>query len=308
MTLTSPTRALIIGEALIDAVHDRSGNVTEHPGGSPANVALTLGRLQQDPTLLSWYGKDARGEVISRWLAESHVTVDPSSTLAPKTSVAAAHLQEDGSAQYEFDLEWDLANASPRGTFDVVHTGSIGAVLAPGNKKVHAILSAARHNSTITYDPNARPTLMGSADAARPLVESYVELADVVKVSDEDLEWLYPGRNPLEVAQEWQRSGVCLVVVTRGGEGATAFAHFGSTSIETPKVTVADTVGAGDSFMGALIFGLGQHGLLGDSGRERLRSIERSTLDIVLDQCARVAAITVSRSGANPPRLEELSN
>jgi fructokinase len=310
---TSQVRALVIGEALIDAVLDRSGTVTEHPGGSPANVALTLGRLEQHPTLLSWYGADERGSVISRWLNESGVSVAEANTNAPQTSVATARLQADGSATYEFDLTWDLAahtdllDATVLTDFDVVHTGSIAAVLSPGGDKVRAILEAARPHATITYDPNARPSLMGSPQETRPVIESYVALADVVKVSDEDVEWLYPDSDPYEIACNWQRTGPALVIVTRGGEGATAFSNEGRLDITAPRVTVADTVGAGDSFMGALIYGLGQHGLLGKNGRVRTTTISRTTLEAVLDQCVRVAAITVSRSGANPPRLAELN-
>lgn len=313
MSETTHTCAFVIGEALIDAVHDRRGSVTEHPGGSPANVALTLGRLGQSARLLSWFGQDERGQVISRWLEESKVTVDSASTGSPTTSVATAHIQDDGSALYDFDIEWDLADdASVSPECNVVHTGSISAVLEPGGSKVRTLMAQARSFATITYDPNARPSLMGDPLATRAIVEDYVSIADVVKVSDEDLEWLYPEEDPLAVAQRWQQNTPALVVVTKGGSGATAFADCGRVDVESQKVEVADTVGAGDSFMGALIYGLGEEPalgndtLLGKDGRVNLNSISRSTLERVLDQCVRVAAITVSRAGANPPWHHEL--
>ena len=307
MSNTIHTRAFVIGEALIDAVHDRQGNVTEHPGGSPANVALTLGRLGQHAQLLSWFGQDQRGQVISQWLADSKVAVDPSSDASATTSVATAHIQNDGSAQYEFDIEWDIATgAQVPAEANVVHTGSISAVLEPGGSKVLDLLASARPFATITYDPNARPSLMGDPRTTRELVEQYVEVSDVVKVSDEDLEWLYPGESPLTIAERWQKGTPALVIVTKGGSGATAFADCGRVDVESRPVEVADTVGAGDSFMGALIFGLGEDTLLGKDGRDNLNAISRSTLERVLDQCVQVAAITVSRAGANPPWHNEL--
>lgn len=299
--------AYIVGEALIDAVQTQSGDAEEFPGGSPANVALTLGRLGHDVALHTWLGQDARGRAIVDWLAQSHVALTAGSQDARKTPVAEAHIQEDGSARYVFDLEWDLHGVDEAWrNADVVHTGSIGAVLEPGGSKVRKLLSSAKPSATITYDPNARPMLMGSPEYARSIVESYVELADVVKVSDEDLEWLYPGQDIYEVAREWQSRGPALVVVTRGGSGAIGYAECGAVEISAPRVTVADTVGAGDSFMGALIHGLAQHDCLGKDGRDRLHSLDRSTLETVLNQCARVAAVTVSRPGANPPWLAEI--
>ncbi len=299
--------AYIVGEALIDAVQTESGDAEEFPGGSPANVALTLGRLGHEVALHTWLGQDARGKAIIDWLAQSHVTLTPGSQDARKTPVAEAHIQSDGSAQYVFDLEWDLHGSQDAWrSADIVHTGSIGAVLEPGGSKVRELLGIAKHSATITYDPNARPMLMGSPDHARPIVESYVELADVVKVSDEDLEWLYPDHNIYEVAKTWQSRGPALVVVTRGGSGAVGYADCGAVEISAPRVTVADTVGAGDSFMGALIHGLAQHDCLGKDGRTHLYSLDRSTLETVLNQCARVAAVTVSRPGANPPWLAEI--
>lgn len=307
MTSAPRTTAYIVGEALIDAVKTQSGETEEYPGGSPANVALTLGRLGHDVALHAWIGRDTRAQAIIDWLAQSHVTLIEGSQGARKTPVAEAHIQADGSAQYVFDLEWDLHGVDDAWrSADVVHTGSIGAVLEPGGSKVLELLTAAKENATITYDPNARPMLMGSPDHARGIVESYVDLADVVKVSDEDLEWLYPGQDIYEVAQSWQQRGPALVVVTRGGSGAIGYATSGQVEVSAPRVSVADTVGAGDSFMGSLIHGLAQHGCLGKDGRERLHSVDGSTLETVLNQCARVAAVTVSRAGANPPWLAEI--
>ena len=299
--------ALIIGEALIDVVHRTDGSIDEHPGGSPANVALTLGRLQRPAELLTWIGSDVYGDLIRKWLLGSHVTLVPGSDGAASTSIATAQLGADGAATYSFDLDWNLPKnvVVPEGTA-VVHTGSIAAVLEPGASAVRKIVMGARNRATITYDPNVRPSLMGSPTQARPLIEGLVRTSDVVKVSDEDLAWLYPGADLSVIATTWQRSGPAVVVVTYGGAGAVAYTATDRIEVKAPSVTVADTVGAGDSFMGALIHGLWSADLLGAAKRPALAAITPDALREVLEQCVKVAAITVSRPGANPPRLAEL--
>lgn len=302
-------RALVIGEALIDAVRHPDGSRAEHPGGSPANVALGLGRLGREVDLLTWLGHDAEGDAVRRHLEASHVRVLDGDRSATRTPVATAHLDADGVATYEFDLEWDLPTSwdEPAGDPVVVHTGSIAAVLQPGGARVAQEVSRRQATSTVTYDPNLRPALMGSPAHAQPYVDALVALADVVKVSDEDLAWLHPGVAPAEIAEQWSRSGPALVVVTHGGEGAFASTSAGARiTVAAPKVQVADTVGAGDSFMGGLIDGLWSAGLLGAGRRQALHDVDAATVERVLERCARIAAITVSRPGANPPTSAEL--
>jgi fructokinase len=302
-------RALVVGEALVDVVRRTDGSVAEHPGGSPMNVAIGLGRLGRGVDLLTWLGDDARGDAVRRHLEASAVRVLSGDTSPASTSVATANLDADGVATYDFDLAWDLPARWDEPVVDpiVVHTGSIAAVLAPGGSAVVRLVAAHRASSTITYDPNLRPALMGTPETTRPRVEALVALSDVVKVSDEDLEWLHPGVAPTEIAEEWSRLGPGLVVVTNGGDGA--FAHTAGgvrLIIPAPRVEVADTVGAGDSFMAGLIDGLWSAGLLGAHRRGALADVDAATLQRVLARCARIAAITVSRAGANPPSSTEL--
>lgn len=299
---------LVVGEALVDEVHRADGTVDELPGGSLANVALTLGRLGRDVRLATWTGRDAHGDVVRSWLDRSGVRLAAGSDGADRTSVAVAHLDAQGAATYAFDLDWqvpDGVRAEP-GTI-AVHTGSIAAVLAPGAAAVRRVVEEARATATVTYDPNARPALMGDAATVRPQVEALVALADVVKVSDEDLAWLAPGADPLDVAESWRRLGPAVVVVTFGGDGAVACTAAGEVRVSAPATTVVDTVGAGDSFMGALIDGLAAADLLGADRRAALRDVDPAVLRGVLERCAAVAAVTVSRAGANPPWREELA-
>lgn len=293
---------LVVGEALVDIVRRADGSVVEHPGGSPANVAITLGRLGRSPRLLTSFGDDERGAGIRAWLEESHVDV----IVAPaeRTSTAAATLDATGAATYEFDLTWDLGDVDAP-TADVLHIGSISAVLDPGGRQVADLVARVRATTTVTYDPNARPALMGDPAEAAARVAELVALADVVKVSDEDVAWFHPDVDEEHAVQAWLDLGAAMVVVTRGGEGATAYRNGSSTWVTAPKVDVVDTVGAGDTFMGALIDGLVAAGVAGD--RDALRSIDDDALSQILDRAARAAAVTVSRSGANPPWAAELS-
>lgn len=298
--------ALIIGEALVDAVVRPGGDRSEHPGGSPANVALGLSRLGRDAALLTWLARDPHGDLVREHLTGSGVRVLTGDGGPERTPVATAHLDADGSATYDFDLSWDLPEAEV-GDPLVVHTGSIGAVLPPGGAKVAALLAAHRDTATITYDPNLRPALMAAPDVTLPLVEHLIGLSDVVKVSDEDLAWLHPGMPVEEIARDWARRGPALVVVTLGGEGALAVTAAGEElAVTAPRVRVADTVGAGDSFMSGLIDGLWSAGLLGADRRAALQAIGLDAVQQVLTRCVRIAAITVSREGANPPTTAEL--
>jgi fructokinase len=307
--MSTDARALVVGEALIDVVERADGSRAEHPGGSPANVALGLGRLGRRADLLTWLGQDVEGDTIRRHLEASGVTVLTGNRSAARTPTATAHVDATGTATYEFDLEWDLPDSWDEEPGDplVVHTGSIAAVLQPGGAAVARLLARRRPTSTITYDPNLRPVLMGSPAHALPVVDALVRLADVVKVSDEDLAWLHPGVAPAEIAEEWSRSGPSLVVVTHGGEGAFASTSSGARMhVPAQRVQVADTVGAGDSFMGGLIDGLWSAGLLGAHRREALADVDAATVERVLARCVQIAAITVSRPGANPPTSAEL--
>ncbi len=301
-----PEHALVIGEALVDVVRKPDGSQTAHPGGSPANVAFGLARLGRSVELLTSLGEDAYGTLVRSHVESSGATIARTSA-APRTSVATAILDPQGVATYDFDLEWALPEepaTSPEPV--VVHTGSIAAVLEPGASTVERLIAGAKQRATVTYDPNCRPSLMGDRGQAEATIERLVALADVVKVSDEDLEWLFPAESPSDAAQRWLALGPALVVVTLGSEGALAACEAGLVSVSPVSVVVADTVGAGDSFMSGLIDGLWSADLLGGDRRDALRAIDLQRVTVILDRCARIAGITVSRSGANPPTKAEL--
>lgn len=306
--MTDPQpRTLVVGEALVDVVPDRDGHPQDLPGGSPANVAITLGRLGRDVRLVTVLGDDPRGRLVRSWLEASGVSVLAQAPASGRTSSAAVTLDETGAATYDFDLAWDLADV-PREDCDVFHVGSIATVLAPGADVVLEAVRSHHGRALISLDPNARPVLTPDRAAAAARVEELVALSGVVKVSDEDLEWLFPDATPVATASRWATAGPGLVVVTRGGEGAVAVRPDGTT-LEVPgvPVVVADTVGAGDTFSGVLIDTLLALGISGPGGADALRALsDRDVLDLVTT-AAIGAAITVSRPGADPPHRAELA-
>lgn len=299
---------LVIGETLIDIVTTEDG-VRELPGGSPANVAVTLGRLGRSPVLATTLADDAHGQAARRWLKASGVVIAARTPATGRTSTAAVRLAEDGSATYEFDLAWDL-DAATLATAGVdpaiVHAGSIATVLDPGADAVEAALLAARGRALVTFDPNARPAITPDRDAVLPRVERLVAASDVVKVSEEDLAWYRPGEDPVAVARAWAASGPVLVVVTRGGEGCVLVRGADLCAVPEVPVTVADTIGAGDTFMGALIDALASLGAHGPGAREVLAAMSVERLRWAASWSAHAAAVTVSRPGADPPTRAEL--
>ncbi|MCL2594645.1 MAG: carbohydrate kinase [Promicromonosporaceae bacterium] len=319
---------VIIGEALVDVLP--TGEV---PGGSPANVAVTLGRLGRSPVLVTCLGDDARGEMVHRWLAASNVTVDSTKPITDRTSTAKVMLDEAGSASYKFDLSWTPdpgRTATAAASADLLHIGSIATVLEPGATMIEATLIAARERALVSFDPNARPAITPDLTDTRARVERLVALAHLVKVSDEDLAWYYPDMDPLAAARHWVTLGPELVVVTFGGDGAVALRATPKVALveatsKTPdggiptgsitelrvpgvEVEVADSVGAGDTFMGALLDTLGTLGIYGADARKKLAALSDADVLAALTRSARAAAITVSRPGADPPTTAELDD
>ncbi len=319
----SPT--LIIGEAIVDIVTDHRGAQREHPGGSPANVALGLARLGHPIEFATRIGADDNGVLILSHLGANGVRFTEGTVTAERTSTATVTLDRQGRADYAFDMTWKLPDRTTelvrrrQPPYAHLHTGSIAAVLPPGAAQVLEAVRAKRSSATISYDPNLRPALIGDPADERPKVEALVTESDVVKVSDEDLAWLYPDVGADEAAAAWLELGPALVVLTRGAAGSRAFWRHGTCRIAPLPVKVVDTVGAGDAFMAGLISGLLRTGLLGDlddtlprpSGRVELlvaTSTESPSARITaaLALAAHAAAVTCGRPGADPPTVAEL--
>lgn len=296
-------RILVVGEALVDIVRRADGEVTETPGGSPANVALTLGRLGRAPRLLTAIGADRRGDRVRSWLGEAGVEVG--GTVLDRTSTAQATLDSHGAASYEFAIDWRL-DATGVLPVDMLHVGSIAVALDPGAAAVSQLVDQHRGRALISCDPNVRPSIIEDSEESRQQMRALMARADVIKVSDEDIAWLRPGVDVQTAAREMLSAGSLLVVITQGAAGA--FAVRGEEEVRIPPfvVDVVDAVGAGDTFMGALLDGLLEHGVAGPSSRKRLKALDLSSLSEILRRSALAASITVSRFGADPPTRAEL--
>ncbi|MDO4412497.1 carbohydrate kinase [Cutibacterium sp.] len=297
--------ALVIGESLIDVVND-AGRVSEHPGGSPLNVAVGLARLGREVELATWIGLDAPGWNIESYVGADNIHLSGFSRGASRTSTAIATL-DAGQARYQFDFHWALPSVEIPDGCTVVHTGSLACGITPGCDVALEAVADARDSATITFDPNCRPSLLGDPSTARRHLEQFVRLADVVKASDEDLEWLGEGADPVEILTGWMGLGPKIGILTMGEHGVVAMTA-GGVEIRLPgeRTEVVDTVGAGDSFMSATIDGLWTAGLLGAEHRTDLGHTEPVILRRVMQRATHIAAITVSRAGANPPRSSEL--
>ena len=181
---------LVVGESLVDVVERADGSRTEHAGGSPANVAVGLGRLGIQPTLATTLAHDEHGALVRMHLAESGVRLLPGLNELERTSTAVATIDSDGSADYAFDLTWDPGRIWAEEVPEIVHTGSIAAFLGPGADDVEDTLRRLAPMCIVTFAPNIRPSLLPAPGAAIERMRSLLALADLVKVSDDDLAWL----------------------------------------------------------------------------------------------------------------------
>ena len=302
----------VVGESIVDVLVSGDGDATARPGGSPANVAVGLSRLGNAVALLTRYGRDSYGNMLAEHLEGNAVTLAAQPVDEWPTSIATARIDIAGAAAYEFAVRWDLPETlAPDQVLNgslCLHTGSIAATLEPGAAHVQRLMEYAKGRFTLSYDPNCRPTLMGRPSLVRSRIETLVELSDLVKVSDEDLAWLYPDRDPTHVAQQWLARGPAMVLVTRGAAGCLGVCRAGTVDRPGLDVKVADTVGAGDAFTAGLLDALHRRSILGADNLERLRLISTRTLAAVLDEASLVAALTCTRPGADPPNADEVKS
>ncbi|MDQ1744126.1 MAG: fructokinase [Pseudonocardiales bacterium] len=302
----------VIGEALIDLVMDPATagspgpkGYLAHPGGSPFNVAVGLARLGQPTELLGRLAGDAFGRQLRAHAEANGVDLGYAVDATEPSTLAVVSLDADRNASYDFyltgtaDWQWSAAELDrmPADT-SWIHTGSLASWTDPGAGVIADQLRRRRdrHPVAVSYDPNIRPALLPDHGAALVRVEAMVGLADVVKASAEDLDWLYPGQDADQVLRRWRSLGPSVVVLTDGGRGARFLAADGEVAtVPSRPVTVVDTVGAGDAFMAGLINALVRSGL-------SAAAVPAAVAEAIL-----VAALTCARAGANPPTAAELA-
>lgn len=301
----------VIGESLVDVVARQGrGELTVHPGGSPANVAVALSRLGQRTALVTQIGADEHGALIRAHLERNGVDVILAGPASQPTSRALARLDADGAATYEFDLSWDVRGLRLAEGSTAVHIGSLGVVFAPGGERVLRLAESVRRRGDVvtSYDPNVRPSVTPDRRQVAATVERAAASAHIVKMSDEDLAFLFPGTTPAQLAARLIGDGLPtqLLVVTRGGDGAIALTRRAHLSVPAVPVVVMDTVGAGDTFTAALLAGLADSGLLSPAALASRVALEQDVLGEIVGQALAAAALTCTRPGADPPTAGEL--
>jgi fructokinase len=285
----------VCGEALIDLLP--TGPV---PGGGPANTAIALARLGIDVHFVGGLSDDEHGQLLRSHLAKSGVLLDHAIVSELPTALAVVTLNDQGSASYEFRLDqtatfsFDPAQL-PVGSPTVLHIGSLATVIEPAATALFEW--ASKIDAPIVFDPNVRPAVNGDADRYRRDVEKWASIATIIKLSDDDLRFLYPNDDEASALKRLMQARTKLIVLTRGSEGITAVTSSEEHHAPSQKVDVVDTVGAGDT-VGAVFV----EALVRDSNSP----LTGQHLDYVLNRAVRAAAITCSRAGCQPPTSGEL--
>lgn len=288
--------SLVIGEALIDEVTLPNGSVSRAPGGSPFNVAIGLSRLGVNTGLLAHLGADDDGSALAARLVSDGVA--EIGLRHGSTSVAHATISADGSATYDFRVGWDPRPAAGglERTWTHVHVGSFTAFRDETRSLLERLLDGSGA-PLVTFDPNIRPSLIGPRDEVLARVHELARRSHVVKLSDEDADWIWPGVSLEDAVDRLLTTGPALVVITRGDEGSLLATTDERVSLRAPRAVVTDTIGAGDSYMAALTAHVLAHGL----------PTKPADLITAGSYAQRAAAITVSRRGANPPEAVEIA-
>ena len=290
----------VCGEVLIDVLP--TGPVV---GGGPANTAKALARLGHEVDFIDGISTDAHGVSARKELERDGVGLSLALSSDKPTCTATVTLDTNGSASYEFLIDgtatFDFADSwlpdPERLKPAVLHIGTLVTIVEPASSVLFDWAVKTAEFAPIVFDPNVRSSVVGDRDKYRTAVEKWAGISSVIKLSDDDISWLYPDQSMDEVAKAWIENGAALVVVTRGAHGIIGYTEHGFEEVDGAKVSVVDTVGAGDTVGAILVEGIIKHSVSGLQGQ---------VLNAVLHRAAIAAGITVSRAGAQPPRLHEL--
>ena len=294
----------VTGEVLIDLIPDGSER-KPIVGGGPANTAKALLRLGIDTQFIDGISTDDYGQMARDELVSTGVKLDYVKYSDKPTCLAIVSLSDSGSASYEFVIEntatFDFTpDRLPNPQTDrpsLLHIGTLATAIEPGASILFKWAKSVSKVAPIVFDPNIRPAVISARDLYVKQVERWVSISSAIKVSDEDIRWLYPTLDIDQVVNNWLAKGPLLIVVTYGDKGLAGYRDGEKVSIDAVKVAVADTVGAGDTVGAILVEAIVKDGL------DTLSGVR---LEMMLKRAAKAAAITVSRSGANPPTLKEI--
>jgi fructokinase len=294
----------VAGEVLIDLIPDGSER-KQIVGGGPANTAKALSKLGIDAQFIDGVSTDDYGQMAKAELISAGVKLDYVKYSDKPTCLAIVLLSDAGSASYEFvientatfdfKLDWLPNPQTDRPT--LLHVGTLATAIEPGASVLFEWTQSVAKVAPIVFDPNIRPAVISDRKQYVKQVERWVSISSAVKVSDEDLKLLYPSLEIEQVVNDWLEKGPSLIVVTYGDKGLAGYRVGEKVSVDAVKVVVADTVGAGDTVGAILVEAIVKDGL------DTLSGVR---LEMMLKRAAKAAAITVSRSGANPPTLKEI--
>jgi len=295
----------VVGEVLIDLIPDGTERKAV-VGGGPSNTAKALAKLGIDTQFIDGISSDKYGQMALKELHKDNVKLDFAHFSDKPTCLAIVSLTNTGSATYEFVIEGTATfDFTPSWLPDpisnkpsLLHIGTLATAIEPAASILHKWASDLSKVAPVVFDPNIRPAVMDNRDEYVKQVERWIDITTAVKVSDDDIKWLYPDKSIDEVASAWLAKGAELVVVTFGDKGLAGFRSSEKISVPAQKVVVADTVGAGDTVGAILVEAIIESGL---------ENLHGEVLKKMLKRAAKAAAITVSRTGALPPSKEEIN-
>jgi fructokinase len=295
----------VCGEVLIDLIPDGTERKAV-VGGGPANTAKALAKLGLAPQFIDGISSDQYGQMALKELHHDGVLLDYVNFSDKPTCLAIVSLSATSEATYEFVIDetatFDFSHSWLPDPFELkpalLHIGTLVTAIEPAASILHEWASKVAEVAPVVFDPNIRPAVMDNRDLYVAAIEKWVAISAAVKVSDDDLYWLYPGQDIELIVKRWIADGVALVVVTYGAKGLTGYTAVGSVAVEAVKVEVVDTVGAGDTVGAVLVEAIVEKGLSNLTG---------DLLKQTLTRAAKAAAITCSRMGAKPPSKMEIA-
>ena len=300
---------LVGGEALFDVVAGDGEHLEAHPGGGPFNAARAIARLEQPAAYLGRLSTDRFGARLERILVDDGVHLESAVHTEDPTTLALAELGEGGSvSRYRFyaqgtsaaGLTSEAALAALPAEVHTVFVGTLGLVLEPMASALEAVVDRLAETTLVAVDPNCRPDLIADPAAYRRRLGWILERTDLLKVSEEDVLWLYPDRDPVEGTRALLADGPPVGILTRGGDGAVVITAERHVAVSAPPIVVVDTIGAGDAFAGGFLAWWRERGL----GHDGLADLD-AAVDAARFACL-VAARTCERPGASPPYRSEL--
>lgn len=303
---------LCCGEALIDMLPRKTEDGGEGflpiPGGAIFNTALALGRLGEETGFFSSLSSDMFGQQLSSYLHQSNVDTSFCATIDKPTTLAFVKL-DDGQASYTFyDENSALKNLTEAhlpalpSSVSALHFGAISLIPEPCGSSYEKLMSD-NQDKVLSIDPNIRLSFIHDEQKHRERIKRMIGMADIVKVSDEDLAWIADGQSGEKTINYWLSGATSVVLLTKGSEGVTCYTNNGSLEMNALKVDVVDTIGAGDTFNAGFLSALRNDNLL---SKESLKNASATVIEPALELATKVAAITVSKAGANPPWANEL--